>query len=940
MEVPSGRPWTWVATTCVALALFLQAGIATAADLDRVVEFHIPAGKLADALIEFSKQAHVQILSAGDRAARATTNGVSGAMSIREALNTLLKASGLHFRSTSDDTIAIEAGAGGTTRTGIGSATSSSLTAQERQADSERPANESSVEEHDKQASARKAAQLEEVVVTGSRIPTAAGDLTVPLHVYVRADIEHSGQTTVADFLNTLPDVSTSYRQDGSLTGIPGLSTVQLHGLPVGTTLTLLDGHRLEQNGTFGLVDLSNIPISAVERIEVLPVGASAIYGADALAGAVNVILRRDFNGLEIDGVVSHASGLIDKGADLAWGKAWDRGSMSVMGIYQDRGQLLGRDRVPTANVVWPVSLASISNFGDCAPGNVFTLDGSNLPGLNSPQAAIPAGITGRPTVQEFVATSGQQNQCNSARNRTLLPTSTNVGALISAHYRISDAVDLFTQSLFSHTIRSNTLGLAIDVPVYDSAVLAAGNSYNPFGEDVGVSFSYPGIAAPRETSIESLVRPLVGVRGIFFSDWNYEVTSYLSQTRLNAAIPGINLGGVLNALASTDPATALNPFTTAAPGPAGLLQSITAIDPGSSYDLNEADQIVSAQALLRGRVLSLPAGPAQAAVGVDYSREKQDAYINVYGVPVQSLLQRKNYAIFAETRVPILGEDGSQSAGRVALTLAGRYDHSNDFGGKATWQSGLMWKALETLTFTGSYGISYQAPTLQELASPVVTQTGPTGTVDPFRGNQAVPATALIVGGPNPNLKPETGNALTLGLTYSAPSLDGLRASLTYYKLAISNYIATHSLQDLIDSPGLFPGAIVRAPPTAQDQQQGFLGQIIQFNDVYYNFGDLHVRGVDADVRYVLEIGRGRLTPSLALAYVGQWQSALTANSPAVKYVSQANASLAGGGGWAPRWKGTAALAWERGPISLNVAGRYGKRSISRLSDYRAERQ
>src|SRR5258708_11587198 len=240
-------------------------------------------------------------------------------------------------------------------------------------------------------------------------------------------------------------------------------------------------------------------------------------------------------------------------------------------------------------------------------------------------------------------------------------------------------------------------------------------------------------------------------------------------------------------------------------------------------------------------------------------------------------------------------------------------------------WNGGMGGTGSEGLAHSGGVGVSYQGPTLVEVESPTVTQTGPTGTVDPFRGNQAVPATVLIVGGPNPSLQPETGNALTLGLTYSSRSLHGLRASLTYYRLAISNYIATHSLQDLIDYPGLFPGAVVRAPPTAQDQQQGFLGQILQFNDVYYNFGDLRVRGLDTDVSYVFETGRGRLTPSLALAYVGQWQSALTPNSTPINFVSHANESLSCGGGWAPRWKGTAALAGERGPISANPASRYG---------------
>jgi iron complex outermembrane receptor protein len=426
------------------------------------------------------------------------------------------------------------------------------------------------------------------------------------------------------------------------------------------------------------------------------------------------------------------------------------------------------------------------------------------------------------------------------------------------------------------------------------------------------------------------LLRPLVGIRGSLFSGWHYEATAYLSQDRLHYELPTTNLPNVLNALASSDPATALNPFTTGAAGTSQLLQSLEAIDPNNSYRAKLVDRIANAQGLLRGSLFSLPAGPVQAAFGGEYGQEKQDTDAG-YPPIVRTVLQRKTYAVFTEARVPLLAERGSQSGERLALTLAGRYDHSDDFGGKATWQTGLLWRASDTLSFSSGYGVSYRAPTLPEIANPQVSFTGDTGTVDPFRNNLPLSPAVTIVYGPNANLNPETGDALTLGLTYSSEALRGLRASIIYYDLKISNYISSHTFQDLIDYPGLFPGAVIRAPATAQDQQQGFLGQIVQINNIPQNFGDLQVAGFDGDLSYAIDSGIGRLTPSLALANIYKWQSALTPNSPAIGYVSQAVNTLAGGTGWAPRWKGTAALAWQRGPLSLNLAGRY----IGRYKDY-----
>src|SRR6185312_3161080 len=230
---------------------------------------------------------------------------------------------------------------------------------------------------------------IETVTVTGSRIPLTTKQGAQEVRTYTRQRIEKSGQGTVADFLSTLPEVSVS-SIDSSIGNYADQTTVQLHGLPMGTTLVLLNGRRVEINN-YGFFDLNNVPVAALERVEVLPVGSSAIYGADALAGAVNFVLRKDFTGLEATARYGHAQGTDETDFNLSGGYSWDRASVSLVASYQTRSELLGTERAITRD---PDNLAAAFGEGDvCNPGTVYSLNGGNLPGLSSPVAGIPAGL-------------------------------------------------------------------------------------------------------------------------------------------------------------------------------------------------------------------------------------------------------------------------------------------------------------------------------------------------------------------------------------------------------------------------------------------------------------------------------------------------------------------------------------------------------------------
>jgi iron complex outermembrane receptor protein len=176
---------------------------------------------------------------------------------------------------------------------------------------------------------ATKPLQPEEVVVTGTRLEVKKGEGPQEVQVYTEEVIRRSGQTTLGDFMNTLPSVSLIVDPGSLATAFFGTG-VRLHGLPLGTALVLIDGRRIETTSADAfndIFDLNNVPLAAVERIEVLPQGSSAIYGSDAIAGVVNIILRKDFEGFAGTVKYGAADDTNAFNTNLAWGGRWNHGT-------------------------------------------------------------------------------------------------------------------------------------------------------------------------------------------------------------------------------------------------------------------------------------------------------------------------------------------------------------------------------------------------------------------------------------------------------------------------------------------------------------------------------------------------------------------------------------------------------------------------------------
>jgi len=903
----------------IALALALG-GMSShaAADLNARYRLNVPAQSVFDALKEFAAQTKLQVVYYSEVGQGVSSPGAVGFLEANDALEQLLGGTGLTYQFLNDHTIAIrrtsaDAAPAAAPRKNEGTSprveSDSPVPSTSRggmwsrlrlaQADEVEPRDTSS------RSSSDAPVPLDEVMITGSRLSRGpAPEGAVPVRAYNREVMERSGQTTVADFLNTLPEVSVGTPENGGV--FSGQTTVQLRGLPQGTTLTLLNGRRLENGGGTafygGYFDLNNIPAVALERIEIVPQGSSAVYGSDALAGVVNFILKKDFEGLQATAHYGAASGVNEKAIDFAWGHHNERASFSLIGTYYTRTELEGRER----------EVASSDAFGlltdRCSPGNVYSTDGSALAGLSSSSASIATGVQGVPTLGDFNA--GATRNCRQYGHDNLIPPTDRMSLLASGSLHITDDIEAFTEIMYSHSTQETVLNYRS----LNKVLVPASNAFNPFGEAVQVSYS---LATPytqyRYESAVDFSRPLVGVRGKFFSDWSWEVTAWDSrdEDRYVQAANLLNSAALASALASSDPATALNVFSDQAPGSPELLQTIY-----SPEHLRAVGDARVASAIAHGSLFDLPTGPVDLAIGAEYTQNKLN-WRSPTDVSSTFAYDRQVRSAFAEARVPIVANRSNPRAGeRLAVSAAVRYDDYSDFGSNVTPQYAVEFRPIDALLVRASYAEAFRAPGLVQLYAPSRTYDGLCCVNDTLNGGASVTYTGVYGG--NSALKPETGSSKSFGLVWSPEAVAGLQTSLTYWEIGQQNRASQGiSPQTFVDHPELFPGRVTRDAVT---------NQITSIDGTYLNFGDLDVSGIDFDVTYQLDTQVGRFSPAISIANMQKYDAAVTPGAPETDRLSKADIDA-----WAPRWKGTASLAWSHGSYSATALGRY----VSEYLDY-----
>lgn len=863
-------------------------------------QFNVPAQSASRGIPAFARQAGVQIIASGNVVGNRRINAVQGTYSVQEGLRILLNGTGL----------AASGGAGGIiTIRGAGS--SGEIEAGSAAAGTEGLLRENSV------------------VVVGSRLETGSPvDRAMPVRVITREQIDRSGAGTIAEVFRYVPEVSVNNVGDTNIGATPGsgdgnsidATTVQLRGLPAGTTLILINGHRSGESSAFqnsGQFDLSTIPLALVERIEILPAGASAIYGGDALAGVVNIVLRRDASGFELRGRQMITDGYDTTEASLLWGHSWSNAQITIGANYRRASKLTSFERGLTAN-------EDYTRFGgddyrssfSAYPANVYSLAGcpaapdlcftpvsqrGNLPGLNSPFATVPTGQNGQNlTPAAFVATAGRTNVSSS--ESSLFSPSTNYGVNVAGSVNVTHNVELFAEFTYSRReVPAVVVPLAMIFGQYGfaSARVSANNPYNPFGVDVGIDLRIADTGVIQDFS-QDYWRGLVGARGNL-GRWHWEITASQSRDHADIVLPMFNSDAVAAALQSSNPATAINPFAGdgTAPWSDQLLQSLLLPD----QNIRLVSKLADVVATVRGPLFTLPAGDVLVAAGGEYQRSTlvSDGSLATTGSGDTS------WAQFAEIRVPVLrgGDDGRE---RLALTGAWRRETAGRYAGAAnTATGGIEFRPTRSLLFRGTYSTSFKP--LATLRTIQVPSGFGSFAGDPRFGNQQFPVQYISGGGVPDGLKPETGASWTLGAVF-APS-SRFRASATYWNNRLRNRFTTPSPDFLLANEDIFQDRIVRDPVT------GFL---VSLDIRSINIARTDLSGMDFAVGGRWSTGIGDFIPSLGATWTLRYREQTLPILPV-----QNNLGIFRDTGWAPRWKIVPQLGWEvRDRFFAQLSARY----------------
>lgn len=921
-----------VAAICVS-----SVGLSLASDVEAAIRKStiIPAQGLGPALQSLAKQRDFQIVYRPEFVRGLSTAGTSGDLTPEEALGELLRGTGLTHRRVDDKTITIVPASAGIElpSTGLPTEQISYLSPSATENTTVEPptlwqrlrlaqagfssAAQQGASGGKPEANGTRYVELEELVVTGSRLSTSRQQQPVPVKILDRAEIDSSGATSVAQALNQMPEVSVQSTPAPFQSG-RGAQTVYLRGLPSGTALVLLNGRRLAGTpfqASSGITNLNVLPLSAVERIELLPSGSSAIYGGDALAGVVNIILKKDFDGAEVNARYGSADGYDEKQTSFTIGKTFSRGAISFMGTYSTNSVLWGSERAITADTDYSRYGGHVYAVTYGAPGNVYSRSAANLPGLNSRFAAIPEGTDGIGlTPADFAATAGTlQRDYGFYRYSSIIPATESTSGLLYGTFDLAPNVELFGEALYSRFESEER-----DFPIFmhQAYRVPASNAFNPFGVDVGVDHVFRTDEGFCYCLKQEYGRAALGLRGDIGA-WRWEVAGTYTKgkdtTNEGPAFDPNASPRFVEALADSNPATALNVFS----------DRVWTVEELRQYGLinlvNElTSDLSSVTGFISGPLFDFGAGAVEASIGVEAERSK--LHYNYYITDFSG--DRDNYAAFSELRVPLIGPAVGGNAARLALTGALRFDEYSDFGSELSTQFGVEVRPHESLLLRAAYSEAYKPPRLYQLFSPrVSTQSTLT---DSRRGNDSY-AVTYFTGG-NPDLDAMTGYSTSAGFVFTPAALPGFELSGTHWTTKIDNYSNLLSQSVVIANEELFPGYVIRSQPTPQDIALGYPGRITEFRNTYLNYGTFDLAGVDAGANWRVRTRFGEFVPSVSASYTYEYDTALVPGVPVADRAGKATATF-----FAPNWKGTASLGWNTSVLQGTLVARY----IGEYEDY-----
>ena len=744
--------------------------------------------------------------------------------------------------------------------------------------------------------------RVEDIIVTGTSIrgvpPTGSNLISVS-----RDDIETLGAANTPDVLASVPQMNSFNTAPAPSLGGFGSFAPGLRGLPANATLPLMNGHRLvaaaanETNPDYPL-----IPNLAIERLEIVADGASAIYGSDAVAGVVNFITRRNVSGVEVSGSYGVADDYYAGHIGALIGHRWEGGSLLAAYQYTETDNITGRDRDYRVQDFRP--FGGIDTRSTSCPSPNVLLD----PLYNTYYAA-----------PDFLPDT--RNYCDNGAGADLLPQSELHSLFVSAEQDIGETARLWGEVLY--TDRSDTLRVA--PPSQTVFLLSPTFGGNPFFQGPPGAYYEAVLFRPdnligddhfTNTDVRKVGNSSVGVDFELPRSLNLSVYATYDWAGNDAFIPQINAAALAAAAAGTTTDTALDPFGN------GTSPAVIAAILDSSTDVS-IDQRTSLGAVkLDGPLMQLPGGELRFALGAEVRRETFEQRGFVGATPVPENLERDITSAYGEVFVPLVGADNaSPGIQSLSLSLSGRFDEYSDFGSTTNPKVGIVWEPTDGVAFRGSYGTSFRAPGMRQVGATVgayylSSAQAATGANDPTRGAAQV-NTIYLLGG-NKNLQPEEAKTYSLGVDLNPVSLPNLRASLTYYSIDYTDVIGTPTVPYVFTDP-TFAGIVYRDPtptqladllsiavPVTLPTPLPTIGNVLDLR--LNNFGSRKTDGLDFDVNYLWFTSFGTVFADLAGNYILNFD---TQFSPAAPVSNSLDLGV-------PQWTARASLGVNLGDISL----------------------
>ena len=735
---------------------------------------------------------------------------------------------------------------------------------------------------------------LDVITVTGSRIKRAEIEGALPVTVISREELQKSGDISVADYLRDTTFNSFGSYQSTSGSSGSGASTVSLRGLGASRTLILVDGRRAPTTPILGQgQNLNSIPMAAVERIELLSDGASSIYGSDAIGGVINIITRKDYEGLEF--TIGKGIPTLDGGdtseMSVLFGASSDRARVLAGASYSNRDVVFTRDRD-----YWMTSPgASVySNNFATAPSTATSVR------LKHPVygAAVPgdciAGTNLFYTTGTGTSTTCQFNHSMTSANLTGLTTNS---VFMRSDVQINDDWSVYFNADVS---RVKSFGRYAPVPSSPwpggAIVLTPGTPNHPgtlggnnpkasdpyyqslAGQKLYMFHRFAALGARDGSTEEDTYNFLAGFQGRVFDKVDLDFGMRYSEASGASLGKNYVVAGLAQKAIDSGAYNIYDPFQ-GNPGSLGITATI-------SRDLKTTLKEMYANASFD--LFELPGGTASAAVGAEHREEYyQDNYdpLSEGGQIVGSAGNsasggRTVSAAYFEVLMPITKT--------LEANLAGRFDKYSDYGSDFSPKASLRWHPIESLTVRGSYGLGFRAPTLDILTQK--TTFSATFTSDPqtctlLTGSPNCQTQVTTYSIANPNLSSETSKQWTVGLVWDATPW--LSMTLDHWDIHIDNQISSTSLATVVRClrglPGLCPTGLNTFPANTVYPNES-LGVGASFDSVtggitgaqlgYVNLGYVDVDGIDFSARTNFDLGWGKLRNQLTVGYVGNYSS------------------------------------------------------------------